>query len=275
LISIYKYLIAIIHYMEEIHYLLGNACNLDCDFCFWDIRMPDVSLDAKKRIIDQIVKTGISRVTVSGGEPLCSDNFLEVMDYMHKKDLEVILHTNGLKIDGATAKKIAPLVSRVSLTLDGISKETMVRMRKNSEITGHTLFLIGIFHSLGVPVNVKTLVTKANQDEIAAIGRTLNGMPVQYWSLLEFNPINRGRTNIGKFLISSKKFDEICLKAKNGFPSLDVRMRKYKNAESKYCFIAPNGEVYTHVTDKGDVKIGDLKHDELSSLISKIENPSS
>ena len=42
--------------MEEIHYLIGNSCNLNCDFCFWDIRMPDVHLDLKKKIIDEIVK---------------------------------------------------------------------------------------------------------------------------------------------------------------------------------------------------------------------------
>ncbi len=260
--------------MREIHYLLGNSCNLNCDFCFWDIRMPDVSLDFKKKIVDEIVKSGIKKVTISGGEPLCTNNFMEILDYMKQKNLEVILHTNGLKIDNFLAQKIAPIISRVSLTLDAVETNTQLQMRKNKEITNHTINLIKIFHKLNVSVNVKTLITKINKDEIYKIGKILCDLPIKYWSLLEFIPLNRGKINQDNFLLQQNEFDDICAKIKDEFPSIDIRIRKFADSKNNYCFIAPNGDVYTHVKKHGDILVGNINSDELNSLIKKIEDGS-
>lgn len=260
--------------MREIHYLIGNSCNLNCDFCFWDKRMPDVSLDFKKEIVDDIVKSGIRKVTVSGGEPLCTNNFLEILDYMKQNNLEVVLHTNGLKIDNFLAQKIAPLISRISLTMDAVETNTQIQMRKNKDITNHTIDLIKIFHNLNISVSVKTLVTKINKNEIHKLGKILCDLPIKYWSLLEFIPLNRGKINQSNFLLERNEFDNICAKIKNEFPSMDIRTRKFADSEDSYCFIAPNGEVYTHVKEQGDILVGNINSDELNSLIKKIEDRS-
>jgi MoaA/NifB/PqqE/SkfB family radical SAM enzyme len=257
--------------MREIHYLLGNSCNLNCDFCFWDVRMPDVSLDFKKKIVDEIIKSGIKKVTISGGEPLCTNNLLEILDYMKQNNLEVVLHTNGLKIDNFLAQKIAPLIYRISLTMDAVETNTQFQMRKNKNITNHTIDLIKIFHNLNISINIKTLVTKINKNEIRKIGKILCDLPIKYWSLLEFIPLNRGKLNQSNFLLQKNEFDVICAKIKNEFPSMDIRTRKFADTKDKYCFIAPNGDVYTHVKEEGDSLVGNINSNELNSLIKKIE----
>ena len=124
--------------MDEIHYLLGNTCNLNCDFCCWDMRLPDSPFGFKKKIINQIVKTGIKKVTLSGGEPLCSNDFLKVLGYMKKSGLEVILHSNGLKINKSIAEKISPFISRVSLILDGPDEKIVSKMMERWEVPNLT-----------------------------------------------------------------------------------------------------------------------------------------
>jgi len=258
--------------MREIHYLLGNSCNLNCDFCFWDVRMPDVSLDFKKKIIDEIIKSGIKKVTISGGEPLCTNNFLEILDYMKQNNLEVILHSNGLKINNFLAQKIAPLISRISLTMDAVETNTQIQMRKNKDITNHTINLIKIFHNLNVSVNVKTLVTKINKNEIHKIGKILCYLPIKYWSLLEFIPLHRGKLNQSNFLLDRDEFDNICAKIKNEFLSINIKVRKFADSKDNYCFIAPNGDTYTHVKEEGDILVGNINSEDLNSLIKKIED---
>ncbi len=258
--------------MEEIHYLLGNSCNLNCDFCFWDIKMPDVSLDFKKKIINEIVNSGIKKVTISGGEPLCTNNFLEILEYIHKQKLEIILHTNGIKIDKTLAQKIAPLISRISLTMDAIEGNTQFKMRKNNKITNHTINLIKIFHNLNVLINVKTLITKINKNEIIRIGKILDDLPIAYWSLLEFIPLNKGKINQNNFLIEQNEFDEICSNIKNKFPLIKIQIRKFTDTKNKYCFIAPNGDVYTYVKNKGDILINNINTKKLDLIMSEIEN---
>lgn len=257
--------------MDEIHYLLGNSCNLNCDFCFWDTRMSDISLDIKNKIINQIAQSGIKKVTISGGEPFCNDNLLEVLEYLYKQKVEIILHSNGLKINKFLAQKVAPFISRISLTMDAIDINTQILMRKNSNITDHTIFLIQTFHDLNIPVNIKTLVTKINKNEIVKIGNILNRLPIKYWSLLEFIPLNRGAINQNNFLLKNNEFDRIYSEIKGAFPSMDIRIRKFDGSDNNYCFIASNGDVYTYLKNKGDVLIGNVINENLSSLIKKIE----
>ncbi len=251
--------------MDEIHYLLGNSCNLNCDFCFWEKKFPPATLKLAKHIIDEIKKTGIKKITVSGGEPTYTDHFLEIIKYAKKNNLEIILHTNGLLINKKIAKKMAPLISRISLAIDGSNEKMAIEMRKKP-FTKHTLFLIDLFNSLKVPVNIKTLVTEVNKEDIENIGNLLQNKPIKYWSLLEFNPLGKGLINKNKYFLLSKDFKKIAEKVINQFPKIKIKTRKFMSKKEKYCFIAADGKVYTNSEEK-DVLIGDLKTNSLSSII--------
>jgi len=257
--------------MEEIHYLLGNSCNLDCDFCFWEMRLPDPPLEQKRRIIDQIADSGIRLVTISGGEPTRSADLIPVLEYMRSKGLRTVLHTNGLSIDEKMASDIVPFVSRVSLSLDGSTNSNVLMMRKSDDLFDHTVWLIKEFNELGVQVNVKTLVTKANKDDIMPIGKLLSDLPIAYWSLLEFNPTGRGELNRERFVISQPEFESICRHAMDTYPDLDIRVRTYSECSNEYCFISADGKVYTYTKGFGDVFVGDLETENLASLIARIE----
>ena len=202
---------------------------------------------------------------------MCDKHFMDVLAYMHKAGLDIVLHTNGLKITQRSLKKIAAFVSRISLTMDGIDEDILFQMRKNRDITQHTIFLVKQFHKLNIPVSIKTLVTEVNRREILNIGKVLSSLPIQYWSLFEFVPVGRGKTNKDKFYISPKLFDKICMNLKNEFPSLSIRPRRLERTPSEYCFITADGKVYTFDKDDGNVLIGDLSDEDLSSIILKIQ----
>jgi MoaA/NifB/PqqE/SkfB family radical SAM enzyme len=257
--------------MDEIHYLLGNTCNLTCDFCFWEKEENSASLGTAKHIIDEIKKAGVKKVTISGGEPTCSHCFLEALKYAKKKGLEVFLHTNGLLVDKKLAKKIAPLVARVSLSIDGSNEKMAIRMRKKP-FTNHTIFLINTFDSLGVPVNVKTLVSKVNKEDIKSIGELLQGKPIQYWSLLEFNPIGRGLNSKARHFLSHRDFELTVKRITEWFPDMQIRIREFRSKPEKYCLISASGKVYAYLPRKGDVLVGDLKDNVLSTIIRQIDS---
>jgi MoaA/NifB/PqqE/SkfB family radical SAM enzyme len=145
-----------------------------------------------------------------------------------------------------------------------------ISMRKNPSYVKHTLKLIDIFHSFGTAVNVKTLVTKVNYKDTKNIGKLLENKPIKYWSLLEFNPINRGEIHKDKYYLTTNQFDKVANKMISLFPNLPIRVRKFRSNPESYCFIAANGEVYTFNSSKGDVLIGDLKKDNLNSIIAGV-----
>lgn len=249
--------------------MLGNNCNLHCDFCFWEKEEAPVTKQISRRVIDEIRKAGIRKMTISGGEPICSPYFLETLEYAKNKDLKVVLHTNGLLIGKKLAREIATLVERVSLSLDGSDEKMAFRMRKQP-FTHHTLMLIGLFHSLRVPVNVKTLVTKVNKSDIEKIGEILADKPILYWSLLEFNPIGRGLKNKDKYFLTSREFRELSKRVTRLFPNISIRIREFRTRPEKYCLVSASGKVFTYAAGKGDILIGDAAIEELAPIIDRI-----
>ena len=211
-------------------------------------------------------------MTLSGGEPTENKDFLKVLRYCHKNELEVVLHTSGLKVDKKLAQNLKPLVSRISLSLDGASQEAIYRMRKNKKILTQVLWLIDLLSDLRIPVSVKTLITSVNQGEIVAIGELLSNKKVKYWSLLEFNPINRGLVNKRRFYLSDRDFDMIIDLVRDKFPNLPIKVRRFRRKPENYCFIAADGKVYTYILGKGDILIGDLFKTDLGLILKQIPN---
>jgi MoaA/NifB/PqqE/SkfB family radical SAM enzyme len=244
--------------VDEIHYLLGNSCNLNCQFCFWDLRLKDISLDKKKVVINEIKNSGIRKITISGGEPMCNNDVLSVLKYMKEGGFEVVLHTNGLLINREMVKILKPLVSRISLSLDGSSEKMMLKMRQNEKMYSHTVWLMKTLCELGIPVNVKTLITKINQNDMVNIGEVVSRYPVEYWSFLEFNPINKGLLNKDRFYLTPNEFGKVVKNTIKFFPNLRIKVRKFASNPDSYCFIASNGDVYRYMNGKGDILVGKI-----------------
>ena len=76
-------------------YVLTNACNLKCDFCFQDKRPKEKNMKALdwNALTDQLPE--YARVTFTGGEPLLFKQFKEVFEHVATKhDCNII--TNGM-----------------------------------------------------------------------------------------------------------------------------------------------------------------------------------
>lgn len=256
--------------MEEIHYLLGNSCDLACDFCFWDKRTQDSTFDFKKRIIDSIVQTGIKKVTLSGGEPTINPHFIPVLEYMHERGLKTVVHTNGYSLDQRKVEEMSGLVWRTSLSIDAVDPNIQRKMRKKSDITERNLSLMNTLYFYQIPVNVKTLVTKVNLGQIEKIGKVLP-VHIGYWSLLEFNPINRGKEYSARFSLNEGDFEKACRVA-NWSYSGEIMARRFNDSKSPYCFVNPNGQVYTYKENLGDVFVGSLEFENLKDIVKRIES---
>ena len=246
----------------EVHYLLENECNLNCEFCFWSKRYKDIPVVKKRLIVDQIIESGIKKITISGGEPLLNKDLITVLKYIHQNKLESVIHTNGLKLTKSKIQEIKGFVNRISLSIPSI-KEWQ-----------HNLQVIENLNKENIKVSVKTLVSKENQNEVVLIGQNLSKMQIEYWSLLEFKPIDRGLFKKNKFYLKKIEFRKIVRECKNKFPNMKIRTRSLASQIEKYCFIAANGDVYKN-SRKEDIRIGNVFETKLKKLIELIEKSGS
>lgn len=86
---------------------LSNVCNANCSFC--DVKNNKekfCQIDVKK-LIDELSELGTKYIQFTGGgEPFINDNIFEYLEYCTKKNIKIVLISNGLNLDEEKIKKI-------------------------------------------------------------------------------------------------------------------------------------------------------------------------
>lgn len=102
-------------------------CNMRCKHCFTSSgnkKNAELSLNEKKKIINQMVDMGSYRISLAGGEPLTSKDFFTFVEYARNKEIDVSFTTNGTLITKDVIDQLNNLQIRtVTVSLDGANEE--------------------------------------------------------------------------------------------------------------------------------------------------------
>jgi MoaA/NifB/PqqE/SkfB family radical SAM enzyme len=94
-------------------------CNLKCAYCArWKNPGPELPVETWRRIIDDLVRAGCRRISLTGGEPLVYNGALELAGHARRKGVRVALNTNGVLVP-RMIDAINISVDRIVLSLDG------------------------------------------------------------------------------------------------------------------------------------------------------------
>jgi radical SAM protein with 4Fe4S-binding SPASM domain len=210
---------------------LTSACNLDCLYCYNVHKMQGgplpvaggykASLKVLKKLFDV---ADISSVTMSGGEPLLSERFLEVVLYCRMKHMAVSVITNGTKGSADDYRHLVSMgVSLFELPIhseDAAVHDAMVKMpgaQRKVLQSVETLLLLG---ATVVPVIV---ITKLNAD---SIGRTIEFVHSLGLRRIMLNRFNLGGSGIAHEKMLRLSIDEL----RHVFAEADRTVRKLKLA---------------------------------------------
>jgi radical SAM protein with 4Fe4S-binding SPASM domain len=99
-----------------------NRCQLSCRHCCTssgDRFSEELSVEEILDVVDQVHRMGVSRLVLSGGEPLMRPELPMVLERAACAALDITLLTNGLLINDEWARKLAQWRVRVKVSLDG------------------------------------------------------------------------------------------------------------------------------------------------------------
>ena len=107
-----------------VSYRITTKCNLKCKHCFAEATEErahnELSTEEAFRLIDDLAKWGIGLLLLSGGEPLCREDFLEIASYATKKGIKTGVGSNGTLIDATMARKMKEAgIKTVGISIDG------------------------------------------------------------------------------------------------------------------------------------------------------------
>ncbi len=87
--------------MKSAIYQINYGCNQDCQFCLNDWRgksMKEIDSVNKENIIKKLNNLGITKLTLSGGEPLLDKDFKKIITLANSFGMKILIQTNGTLI---------------------------------------------------------------------------------------------------------------------------------------------------------------------------------
>jgi MoaA/NifB/PqqE/SkfB family radical SAM enzyme len=113
---------------------------------------------------------GTFELVLTGGEPFCRDDFMDILETTRRLGFQVILFTNATMITEETAKRLGSLyLYMISTSIYSMNKEihdTITGIHGSLEKTLEGLFLLKKY---SVPVEVKMMIMKNNLESIKGI----------------------------------------------------------------------------------------------------------
>ncbi len=190
---------------------LTSRCNLKCSHCYMSAGEKqfndDLSTDAAKMLIHQIIEVSRPLLILSGGEPLLRDDIFEIIRYGVDRGLKIGMGSNGMLIDHEVAKKLKGAgMSTVAISLDSSISERHDEFRGVKGCWQKAVNAIQALKENAVEVQVNATVTRQNYSEIDDIISLAERLGVDNFHLFFLVPTGRG-TNIQD--ITSSMYEEM------------------------------------------------------------------
>lgn len=183
---------------------LTSRCNARCEHCGsrcdGNTQGEEVSTEDLKNTLKDIAEhydPNSVFLNVTGGEPLMRKDFFEIMNYAADLGYYWGMTSNGMLITKNMVKKLEEArMSTVSISIDGL-RETHESFRKVPNCFDNILNGIRMMQESDIikTVQVTTVVNKKNIHELEDIYQLLLDNGVQYWRVVNCDPIGRANDN--------------------------------------------------------------------------------
>ena len=164
------------------------ACNHKCSFCYNSPTRGarELSGDQIKDGIRKLADLGCIFLVLSGGEPLARPDFFDIAWEGKRRGFAIRVYTNGYLVDELVAKKFADLKPfEIEISFHGDNPATFDRLTGVPGSFHRVVQGIRNLRAHGLKVNLKTPITKWNQDEL----RGIKALAEEMGCHVEFDPV--------------------------------------------------------------------------------------
>jgi radical SAM protein len=191
-------------------YELTRACDLVCKHCrasAQSLSNPfELTTEQSRQLIHQLTEFPRPPALVfTGGDPLKRADIYDLVAYAVKRRLEVAITPSATPL--VTCDALARLrdagIARLAVSLDGADAATHDRTRGVAGSYKRTWEIMADARSLAIPLQVNTVLTPDNVDQIERLADQLDHRGIVLWSLFFLVPVGRAaharRLSAGEF----------------------------------------------------------------------------
>ena len=235
-------------------------CNLRCSFCFQEKKFNKkaLNLDGWKNVIDQIPEG--SHLTLTGGEPLLFDGFLDLLKYI-PRNMTFNIISNGLLLDKKMSYEIVQHENLrcISISIDDVGNKSRSFTDAQWNLLNNNIHSLHqnleIVKRKDVIFDIKSVIHEGNIDQILPLANYSNneaGANTHMYMFLKGSPIQHADVMF--------QYDEIlshfsCVPAGYDIDKLTEELQKLKsyvdNVDSTKYFLHPK---YSDLYDSFNVE---------------------
>ncbi|MCK5511261.1 MAG: radical SAM protein [Thermodesulfovibrionia bacterium] len=265
--------------LKVISWNITKKCNLRCTHCYLpadhtrkDLPRVPSSLDLTTQealgVIDQIARVNPEVMLIlSGGEPLLREDVFELAGYASEKGMMVVLGSNGILINNEVAVALKQKgVFGVSISLDSVNPEIHESTRSYKGSWERAVNAVTTCNSNGLSVQINTVVTKNNYEEIPELIACAQNLGAKVFSPFFLVCTGRGEDVTDITPEQYEKVLSVLLKSQKKYKDIMIRTRcaptfrrlLYQNNPDSYLLKMDSGKCmagthYCRLTPEGDV----------------------
>ena len=175
----------------SMHIDVTHRCNEKCIHCYHPFDRYDyekeLTLSEVKQLIDMAYDLGVFTITLSGGEALLRKDIFEIIDYISRKGLLIVLFTNGLLLTEQNVQRLENYrINLVSISIYGENAEVHDRITTVKGSFAQTLAGIERLKRHHILFDLKCVVLAENAAHISEIGEFAKELNNGYECLMDF-----------------------------------------------------------------------------------------
>ena len=184
--------------IDYMRFSITDRCDLRCRYCMpknmvFSDKKDLLTLEDLKNLSQSLIKIGIKKIRITGGEPLVRKDLIAFIKYLNsflKKDIlkEVTITTNGTLLEKHAEELVENGIKRINVSIDSIIPEKYEFITNGGRLEK---VISGVMKArkLGIKVKINTVLIKNfNIDEIISLANWCSQLSMNL-SFIEIMPI--------------------------------------------------------------------------------------
>ena len=236
--------------IHDLRVSVTDRCNYKCVYCRTGEdgpQYPDLAIGEYLRMIRLFVDLGITKVRLTGGEPLLRRGLVELLRELADlrtltgEPLDLALTTNGHLLDSLAAPLKAAGLNRVTVSMDAVDESTFERITRVPGSYKTVLGGIRAARAAGLtPIKINCVLLRGfNDDQVEAFAHFARQEDVVV-RFIEFMPLEEGRLWTPNIVVPLR---EIVSRINRVLPLRELPPTEASETARRYTFADGVGEI--------------------------------
>ena len=236
--------------IHDLRVSITDRCNYKCVYCRtgeMGAQYPELAIDEYLRLIELFVGLGITKVRLTGGEPLLRRGLVDLVRELSRlrtldgEPLDLALTTNGHLLESLAQPLKDAGLNRITVSMDAVDAAAFERITRVEGSFSKVLAGVRAARAAGLtPLKINCVLLRGfNDDQIEGFARFAREEHVVV-RFIEFMPLEEGRLWTPEIVVTLR---EIVDRIGRELPLVELPPREASETARRYTFSDGVGEI--------------------------------